>query len=145
MSEHKIPEPKIGENADLEEVFSMHEAHNTKHLAEEEAARRIAKAFDQDPGMRMPSKGIARLLSGLSIEPNRGVVARINFKPARGTHHTFQSPIATDVGRPCSNIRLRMLQPRITSVFWVSGSRDRSQSPIIVLYLKKVFSTLPCL
>jgi hypothetical protein len=74
-----------------------------------------------------------------------GVVARINFKPNCKSKSTFQSLVATDLGRPHSNTRLRMLQPRITSVFCASRSRDRSRSPIIVLYLQKVFSTWPCL
>jgi hypothetical protein len=81
----------------------------------------------------------------IAKDSGRGVVARINFKPAYRMQCRFQSLIATDLGRPHSNIRLRMLQPRITSVFWESGSLDRSLSPIIDLYLKKAFSALPCL
>ena len=46
-----------------------------------------------------------------------GVVARMNSKPTCRIKSTFQSRIGADRGRPVSNIRLRMLQPRMTSVF----------------------------
>ena len=76
---------------------------------------------------------------------NIGVVAQLNFEPHRNVQPTIQSLIATDFGRPRANIRLRLLQLRITSAFWEPGSLDRSRSPNIDLYLRKGFSALPCL
>ena len=51
--------------------------------------------------------------------------------------------MATETGRPISNIRFRTLQAISVSAFCAFGSRARSRSPMIDLYLKKVFSTVP--
>ncbi len=55
----------------------------------------------------------------------------------------FPFGIATDRGRPSSNIRFRTLQAIAAWVTCVAASRDRNRPPTIDFHLKNGFSTRP--
>ena len=85
--------------------------------------------------------GILSPLTGLSRHTrwcmNPGAV---NF-PRPGDCH---GPMANEAGRPRSVIRFRMLHAITASASCAFECRARSRSPMIDLYLKKVFSTRAC-
>ena len=72
-----------------------------------------------------------------------GVVARI----VPGQHDAHRQdphlPMRYDTGRPRAVIRLRISQPRTTSLPCLAGLRARRPSPMMDLYRKNVFSTRP--
>ena len=73
--------------------------------------------------------------------PDHGVVARI----VPGQHDAHRQdphwPMRYDTGRPSSVIRLRISQPRTTSLPCPAGLRARRPSPMMDLYRKNTFST----
>ena len=76
------------------------------------------------------------------VPPTRtGVVARIVTGPHDAHRQDPHLPIRYDTGRPSSVIRLRISQPRTTSLPWPVGLRARRPSPMMDLYRKNVFST----
>ena len=75
--------------------------------------------------------------------PNHGVVARIVTSPHDAHRQDPQLPMRYDTGRPRAVIRLRISQPRTTSLPCPAGLRARRPSPMMDLYRKNVFSTRP--
>ena len=73
----------------------------------------------------------------------RGVVARIVTGPHEAHRQDPHLPIRYDTGRPRAVIRLRISQPRTTSLPCPAGLRARRPSPMMDLYRKNVFSTRP--
>ena len=71
----------------------------------------------------------------------RGVVARIVTGPHDAHRQGPHLPIRYDTGRPSSVIRLRISQPRTTSLPCPVGLRARRPSPMMDVYRKNVFST----
>ena len=78
-----------------------------------------------------------------SIAPNSGVVARIVTSPHDANRQDPHLPMRYDTGRPRAVIRLRISQPRTTSLPCPAGLRARRPSPMMDLYRKNVFSTRP--
>ena len=72
-----------------------------------------------------------------------GVVARIVTGPHDAHRQDSHRPMRYDTGRPRAVIRLRISQPRTTSLPCPAGLRARRPSPIMDLYRKNVFSTRP--
>ena len=72
-----------------------------------------------------------------------GVVARIVTGPHDGHRQDPHLPMRYDTGRPRAVIRLRISQPRTTSLPCPAGLRARRPSPMMDLYRKNVFSTRP--
>ena len=72
-----------------------------------------------------------------------GVVARIVTGPHDANRQDPHLPMRYDTGRPRSVIRLRISQPRTTSLPCPAGLRARMLSPMMDLYRKNVFSTRP--
>ena len=70
-----------------------------------------------------------------------GVVARIVTGPHDAHRQDPHLPIRYDTGQPSSVIRLRISQPRTTSLPCPVGLRARRPSPMMDLYRKNVFST----
>ncbi len=60
-----------------------------------------------------------------------------------GHQCVIQLSIAQDADEPSSVIRFRMLQASSASVFCAFECRVRSRVPMIDLYLKKAFTTVP--
>ncbi len=75
--------------------------------------------------------------------PGTRVGAWIAEKLECGPQRVIQLSIAQDADRPSSIIRFRMLQAISASVFCALECRARSRFPMIDLYLKKAFSTVP--
>ena len=75
--------------------------------------------------------------------PPLGVVARIVPGPHDAHRQDHHWPMRYDTGRPSSVIRLRISQPRTTSLPCPAGLRARRPSPMRDLYRKNVFSTRP--
>ena len=73
----------------------------------------------------------------------RGVVARIVTGPHDAHRQDPHRPMRYDTGRPRAVIRLRISQPRTTSLPCPAGLRARRPSPMMDLYRKNVFSTRP--
>ena len=73
--------------------------------------------------------------------PHSGVVARIVTGPHEAHRQDPHLPIRYDTGRPSSVIRLRIAQPRTTSLPCPVGLRARRPSPMMDVYRKNVFST----
>ena len=71
----------------------------------------------------------------------RGVVARIVTGPHDAQRQDPHLPMRYDTGRPSSVIRLRISQPRTTSLPCPVGLRARRPSPMMDVYRKNVFST----
>ena len=85
--------------------------------------------------------GILSPLTGLSRHTRWCMNPRaVNF-PRPGDCH---GPMANEAGRPRSVIRFRMLHAITASASCAFECRARSRSPMIDLYLKKVFSTRAC-
>ena len=72
-----------------------------------------------------------------------GVVARIVTSPHDAHRQDPHRPMRYDSGRPRAVIRLRISQPRTTSLPCPAGLRARRPSPMMDLYRKNVFSTRP--
>ena len=72
-----------------------------------------------------------------------GVVARIVNGPHEANRQDPHLPMRYDTGRPNSVIRLRISQPRTTSLPCPAGLRARRPSPMMDLYRKNAFSTRP--
>ena len=72
-----------------------------------------------------------------------GVVARIVTGPHDAHRQDPHLSRRYDTGRPRAVIRLRISQPRTTSLPCPAGLRARRPSPIMDLYRKNVFSTRP--
>ena len=70
-----------------------------------------------------------------------GVVARIVIGPHDAHRQDPHWPMRYDTGRPSSVIRLRISQPRTTSLPCPAALRARRPSPMMDLYRKNVFST----
>ena len=75
--------------------------------------------------------------------PPLGVVARIVTGPHDAHRQDPHLPMRYDTGRPRAVIRLRISQPRTTSLACLAGLRARRPSPMMDLYRKNVFSTRP--
>ena len=75
--------------------------------------------------------------------PPLGVVARIVTGPHDAHRQDPHLPMRYDTGRPRAIIRLRISQPRTTSLPCPAGLRARRPSPMMDLYRKNVFSTRP--
>ena len=71
----------------------------------------------------------------------RGVVARIVTGPHDTHRRDPHLPMRYDTGRPRAVIRLRISQPRTTSLPCLAGLRARRPSPMMDLYRKNTFST----
>ena len=71
----------------------------------------------------------------------RGVVARIVTGPHDANRQDSHLPMRYDTGRPRAIIRLRISQPRTTSLPCPAGLRARRPSPMMDLYRKNTFST----
>ena len=76
-----------------------------------------------------------------SVTIRRGVVARIVPGPHDAHRQDPHRPMRYDTGRPRAVIRLRISQPRTTSLPCLAGLRARRPSPMMDLYRKNVFST----
>ena len=74
---------------------------------------------------------------------NHGVVARILTGPHDANRQDSHPPMRYDTGRPRAVIRLRISQPRTTSLLCPAGLRARRPSPMMDLYRKNAFSTRP--
>ena len=72
-----------------------------------------------------------------------GVVARIVTGPHDAHRQDSYLPMRYDAGRPRAVIRLRISQPRTTSLPCPAGLRARRPSPMMDLYRKNAFSTRP--
>ena len=72
---------------------------------------------------------------------SRGVVARIVTGPHDAHRQDPHRPIRYDTGRPSSVIRLRISQPRTTSLPCPAGLRARRPSPMMDVSRKNVCST----
>ena len=72
---------------------------------------------------------------------NTGVVARIVTGPHEANRQDPHLPMRYDTGRPRAVIRLRISQPRTTSLPCPAGLRARRPSPMMDLYRKNAFST----
>ena len=72
-----------------------------------------------------------------------GVVARILTGPHDANRQDSHLPMRYDTGRPRAVIRLRISQPRTTSLPCPAGLRARRSSPMMDLYRKNAFSTRP--
>ena len=72
-----------------------------------------------------------------------GVVARIVTGPHDAHRQDPHRPMRYDTGRPRAVIRLRISQPRATSLPCPAELRARRPSPMMDLYRKNVFSTRP--
>ena len=88
-----------------------------------------------------------RLLAGALAAADRpppvGVVARILTGPHNANRQDSHLPMRYDTGRPRAVIRLRISQPRTTSLPCPAGLRARRPSPMMDLYRKNAFSTRP--
>ena len=73
----------------------------------------------------------------------RGVAARIVTGPHEAHRQDPHLPMRYDTGRPRAMIRLRISQPRTTSLPCQVGLRARRPSPMMGLYRKNAFSTRP--
>ena len=73
--------------------------------------------------------------------PNQGVVARIVTGPHEANRQDPHLPMRYDTGRPRAVIRLRISQPRTTSLPCLSGLRARRPSPMMDVSRKNAFST----
>ena len=73
--------------------------------------------------------------------PATRVVARIVTGPHEAHRQDPHRPMRYDTGRPSSVIRLRISQPRTTSLPCPVGLRARRPSPMMDVYRKNVFST----
>ena len=73
----------------------------------------------------------------------RGVAARIVTGPHEAHRQDPHLPMRYDTGRPRAVIRLRISQPRTTSLPCQVGLRARRPSPMMGLYRKNAFSTRP--
>ena len=90
---------------------------------------------------REESLGGAGLVERLAAR--YGVVARIVTSPHDAHRQDPHLPMRYDTGRPRAVIRLRISQPRTTSLPCPAGLRARGPSPMMDLYRKNVFSTRP--
>ena len=70
-----------------------------------------------------------------------GVVARIVTGPHDAHRQDPHRPMRYDTARPSSVIRLRISQPRTTSLSCPAGLRARRPSPMMDVSRKNVFST----
>ena len=77
------------------------------------------------------------------VPGRRGVVARILTGPHDANRQDSHLPMRYDTGRPRAVIRLRISQPRTTSLPCPAGFRARRPSPTMDLYRKNAFSTRP--
>ena len=82
-------------------------------------------------------------LIDILVQSRRGVVARIVTGPHDAHRQDPHLSRRYDTGRPRAVIRLRISQPRTTSLPCPAGLRARRPSPIMDLYRKNVFSTRP--
>ena len=76
-------------------------------------------------------------------QPPHDVVARIVTGPHDANRQDSHLPMRYDTGRPRAVIRLRISQPRTTSLPCPAGLRARRPSPMMDLYRKNAFSTRP--
>ena len=77
------------------------------------------------------------------LPAGQGVVARIVTGPHEANRQDPHLPMRYDTGRPRAVIRLRISQPRTTSLACPAGLRARRPSPMMDLYRKNAFSTRP--
>ena len=92
-------------------------------------------------GAATPEKLARALLR--RVEPLRGVVARIVTDPHDAHRQDPHLSRRYDTGRPRAVIRLRIAQPRTTSLPCPAGLRARKPSPIMDVSRKHVCSTRP--
>ena len=67
------------------------------------------------------------------LRAHLGVVARIVTGPHDAHRQDPHLPMRYDTGRPSSVIRLRISQPRTTSLPWPAGLRARRPAPMMDL------------
>ena len=79
-------------------------------------------------GRRQAPRNVASILDS---------ARKLGIRDAQDPHW----PMRYDTGRPSSVIRLRISQPRTTSLPCPAGLRARRPSPMMDLYRKNVFST----
>ena len=129
----------------------------SKEVGEMVQSRKVAAAAAPTEGARratgVGAEGAAAGTGGLApgqrwsasrkrdVVLRRGVVARIVTGPHDAHRQDPHLPIRYDTGRPSSVIRLRISQPRTTSLPCPVGLRARRPSPMMDLYRKNVFST----
>ena len=87
--------------------------------------------------------GATMLLFWSLVRSFEGVVARILTGPHDANRQDSHLPMRYDTGRPRAVIRLRISQPRTTSLPCPAGLRARRPSPMMDLYRKNAFSTRP--
>ena len=95
--------------------------------------------LDSDAGMKAADVAAKYRVSGSWV----GVVARILTGPHDANRQDSHLPMRYDTGRPRAVIRLRISQPRTTSLPCPAGLRARRPSPMMDLYRKNAFSTRP--
>ena len=113
-------------------------------LGEDEQKLRLSRAIQMFmPGI--PQVWYLDLFAGKNNyeAADRGVVARIVTGPHDAHRQDSYLPMRYDTGRPRAVIRLRISQPRTTSLPCPAGLRARRPSPMMDLYRKNVFSTRP--
>ena len=118
-------------------------------MAPREVAALVVRMAVENP--RWGYTRIRGALSNLGLEIARntvkrilhGVVARIVTGPHDAHRQDPHLPMRYDTGRPRAVIRLRISQPRTTSLPCPAGLRARRPSPMMDLYRKNVFSTRP--
>ena len=89
------------------------------------------------------SRRTDRRQGGASASHACRVVARILTGPHDANRQDSHLPMRYDTGRPRAVIRLRISQPRTTSLPCPAGLRVRRPSPMMDLYRKNAFSTRP--
>ena len=110
------------------------------HVAEDEAQE--GADLGAEAARDLPkAERAARILYDATT--NLGVVARILTGPHDANRQYSHLPMRYDTGRPRAVIRLRISQPRTTSLPCPAGLRARRPSPMMDLYRKNVFSTRP--
>ena len=90
-----------------------------------------------------PAGKLARAPECVDVPDGSGVVARILTGPHDAHRQDSHLPMRYDTGRPRAVIRLRISQPRTTSLPCPAGLRARRPSPMMDLYRKNAFSTRP--
>ena len=105
--------------------------------------RRISCTTFSDFALRHGVSSPQQSLSSLTASYGPGVVARIVTGPHDAHRQDPRLSRRYDTGRPRAVIRLRIAQPRTTSLPCPAGLLARRPSPIMDVYRKHVFSTRP--
>ena len=92
-------------------------------------------------GLAPGTYAVTFTLSGFTAPAQVGVVARIVTGPHDAHRQDPHLPMRYDTGRPRAVIRLRISQPRTTSLPCPAGLRARRPSPMMDVSRKNAFST----